>query len=220
MSKVDRIFDEDRRRTVTDAVRDAESKTSAEIVPVVAAQSAQYERAEDLFGFVCALIAGAVAWFALDGVGAGEDARYLELAGILLASIAGFALGVVVGVQVPSLRSPFVGRAKMEDAVVSRATQTFVERRVHQTSGGTGLMVYISLFERSGVVLADQVVRDRLPDEAIAEFTDELADGMRSGDPAAALAKVIREVGERLADVLPRYDDDVNELPDALVTLD
>jgi putative membrane protein len=220
MSTIAKIFDDECRRTVTAAVRDAESQTSAEIVPVVARQSARYERAEDLCGLILALLAATITWFCLDGVGAGSSGRLLELAGILLASIAGFTLGVILASQLPALRRPFVARARMEDAIIARATQTFVERRVHQTSGGTGLMVYISLFERGGTVLADQVVRDRLSDEAINEFSEVLAEGMRRGDPAAAMAKVIRDIGERLADVLPRYDDDVNELPDALVTLD
>ena len=43
---------------------------------------------------------------------------------------------------------------------------------------------------------------------------------LRSGNATEAICATIRTAGEKLSAVLPRETDDVNELPDALVTID
>ena len=51
------IFDDGERRAIGDAVREAESRTVGEIVPVVATTSARYVGGADRVGHLCALSA-------------------------------------------------------------------------------------------------------------------------------------------------------------------
>jgi len=48
----------------------------------------------------------------------------------------------------------------------------------------------------------------------------ELTAALCTGDMTAAICGTINSAGQRLGSVLPRAEDDVNELPDSLVTLD
>ncbi|MEX0937336.1 MAG: hypothetical protein WDZ59_05705 [Pirellulales bacterium] len=48
------------------------------------------------------------------------------------------------------------------------------------------------------------------------EFTQRL----HEGTPADAICDTVRSVGQRLASVMPRAHDDVNELPDQLVVIE
>lgn len=218
MAHTARIIGDRIRRPIADAVHEAEVKTSAEFVPVIAACSDRYERAEDLIGLIAAVLAlSAVALF----FGLGGDApQWLVLLALILAVVTGFIAGVLIAVQVPSLRRLFASHNRRHQAVAVRARQVFVDRRVHQTTGGTGIVLYVSLFERIGLVLVDQAVRDHLPEGALDELSRALSTGIQQGDVGAAMVAIITELGDRLGDVLPRYDDDVNELPDALVLLD
>ena len=49
---------------------------------------------------------------------------------------------------------------------------------------------------------------------------DRLVTGLRAGALTDAICAAVEAAGEKLGPVLPREDDDVNELPDALVLLD
>jgi putative membrane protein len=104
--------------------------------------------------------------------------------------------------------------------VFGRARQVFFDNRVYRTAGASGVLLYISLYERMAAVIADQSVIDKLGqaqiDQTCAEFTRRLSERR----PVEALCETARSLGQRLSGVLPRAADDVNELSDALVVLD
>ena len=56
------VFSEDERQQINDAVIAAESKTSAEIIPVIATESGRYDRPEDMAGLTCGVVSVIVAW--------------------------------------------------------------------------------------------------------------------------------------------------------------
>lgn len=206
------------RGEIAAAVRVAEEATAAEIVPVIASSSDRYERAEDLCGLSLGLLSLVTVRILLATV-SGEMPALL-LAVEVLALLSGFIVGVVLAGQVAMVRRIFVAPRRRTAAVAARAQQVFVQRRVHQTAGGTGIVVYLSLFEGRAAILADQAVHDHLTDGRLDRLAAELSAGVRAGQAGPALVAAIEQLGRELGDVLPRYDDDVNELPDALVLLD
>ena len=207
------------RAEVAEAVREAESVTSAEIVTVLAPRSGRYERAEDLVGLVTAIVALAITSGVLAG-GGGTEIRVLAVIASVLAVIAGYIVGVVMAAQSDTLRRLFASAASQQERTDERARPSFVDRRVNQTTGGTGIMVYVSLFERRGLIYADQAVRDHLPPGAVSELNDLVTQRVQAGDVAGAYRDAIARIAEILSEVMPRYEDDMNELPDGLVVLD
>jgi putative membrane protein len=225
----DHFTDADRRRIAT-AVAAAESVTAAEFVPVVATESGRYDRAEDVVGLWIGGIAALITWALLPDPGGfggwGITPDWLEPVLIALALLLGFLVGTAVAARVRRLRGLFVPRSHMRTEVDAAAMATFYDRRVHHTERATGVLLYVSLFERMAAVFADQGVIDALRDGdqsddavlqgAIDAFTADLTDG----DVAGALVARIESLAERLSARLPATEVDVDELPDALVIID
>ena len=225
MKNASQQFNAEQRRQVAAAVAAAERNTSAEIVPCVATSSGRYDRAEDVVGLwlgMIALVAVYCLWPPPSSESGSWDSPepWMFPAGMVLATVAGFVVGAVVASRLGWLRRLFTPRRQMCDEVIERARAVFFDQRVHHTVGATGVLLYVSLYERKAVVLADEAIVDKLGPNALQDVCDALTAHLRRSHPADALCQAIAATGDKLAAVLPRAADDVNELPDALVILD
>ena len=220
------LFSDEQRRRVEQAVAEAESRTAAEIVPVVASASGRYDRAEDVVGLWLGLIATSLTWLLLPrtapdpGSWAGRP-PWIDWLLLVAAMLFGFIAGVILASYAWLLRRLFTPKRQMRDEVGAAARRAFFDARVHHTTGRTGLLIYVSLYEHVAVILADQIVLEILGQPALDELCARLtADLRRDGDLTAALVTVITDAGQRLAPVLPAASDDHNEITASLVTLD
>jgi putative membrane protein len=216
-------FTDDERRRVNDAVVEAERATSAEIMAVVASASGRYDRAEDMAGLFLGLAALSIAWFGFQRqwVEWDEPAMRLGLIWVLLIVIGGFIAGAFIAANVGWVRRLFTFRSEMNAEVNVRARQVFFDYRVRRTVQRGGVLLYVSLFERTAVVLADDVATEKLGEGAVQALCTQLTERLHGGSNVAdAICETIRAAGEKLAAVLPRQPGDVNELPDVLVTID
>ncbi len=226
MPRATTYFTDEQRRAVEAAVAEAESKTSAEIVPVVAASSGRYDRPEDIVGLFAGLVLVGISWAflpadTLNRTGSWDSVAIpYTLPVLILAMVVGFAAGAIVASQIEWLRMLFTPSNQMRDEVNARARQVFFDDRVHHTAGATGLLFYVSLYERTAVLLGDAAVADKLGQPALDALCADLVREIREGDIASALANAIRKAGEQLEPVLPRESDDVNELADTLILMD
>lgn len=208
---VRRLFPEAQVGEVERAVARAEQKTSAEIVTWVVASSDHYAEAEWrglAVGLFCALGILAALWWRPEWTVVGP---WLALG----APLGGAAVGYLVGRWIPFTRRWLVGSQTLEARVRARASEAFLDAEVFATSQRTGLLIFVSLFERLCVVLPDRVAAETLDGAVWSEVAREVAAGVRSGAPAPALVRVIDGFGERLAEAgLAVARDDVDELPD------
>jgi putative membrane protein len=225
MAATSRRFTDADHDRVTQAIREAEATTSAEIVAVVAGSSGRYDRPEDVVGLWFAAVAIVVVWIVYpspsNDVGDwGAAAPVWQLVAMLAGGIVGFVGGAMVATQVRGLRRLFTPRSQMTDEVYRQARQAFFDKRVHHTDGGAGLLLYVSLFERMAAVVADQRVLEALGQTRIDEVCRELTTRLHEGSAIDALCDTSRSIGRLLAAVLPRSTGDINELDDALVVID
>ena len=112
----------------------------------------------------------------------------------------------------PVRRALTTRRVRYEQVQVA-ARAAFVDHNVHMTRARTGVLVFVSWFERRVIVVADVgVPLDEIADrwEALAERLDG---AIKKGNPETFLSS-LRYFGAVLAEVLPRSPDDENELPD------
>jgi len=225
MKRASRHFTAEQRQRIAQAVRTAEASTNAEIVPVVATASGRYDRGEDFAGLAFAALALVLCWTLFQHEdpspgGWGALPITLDLPWLVGIVIAGFFIGMAVAMKAAWLRRLFTPRLEMIDEVDAGARQAFFDQRIHHTAAASGVLIYISLFERRAAVLADREVMKRLSAGELETLRDNLIADLKRGDLTDAIARAIERVGRRLAECLPGSATDGNELADALITID
>jgi putative membrane protein len=187
-----------------------EGQTCAEIVVIEAAACGAWAEQRAW------LAGGAVLGFALavHCVFPGLGGAWLVFLEALVAPLAWWAAGQ------PRLLSRLIPEDTARSAVDARARQLFAERGLYATRGRSGILVLISDLERRVSILADAGVNAALGDDEWRRDVDAIVDSIRAGRAADGLVGVIEQLGERLAALLPRTDDDVDELSDSVVRID
>ena len=224
MRHLDTLFTQSDRDAINRAVQAAEARTSAEILPVVVASSGRYDRSEDIVGLWLGVAALLGVWCVFPSVtdppgSWGAPAAVWQFLAFAAAVVVGFMVGALIGSRVDVIRHLFTPARQLRDEVNLRARAVFYDERVHHTAGRSGVLLYVSLFERMAVVLADESVVAQLGQTQIDALCAEFTQRLRTGAPTTAFCETIALAGERLSSVLPRQTDDVNELADALVVL-
>jgi putative membrane protein len=224
MKRASQYFTDEEKKEIADAVLEAESLTSAEIVPVAATCSGRYDRAEDIIGVFSGIIVMIVVWTITPNPDTGTSGSWSDAPVALFLAISvivGFIIGAVIGSKIGWLRKLFTPRSELSNSVKNKAALTFFDQRIHHTSSDSGMLLYISFFERQAVIMGDERVEKELGIEAIeslcSKLTQSLSDGAR---PAESMIIAINEAGELLSEVLPQSATEQNELAEALVCID
>jgi len=224
MKKVSQLFPEQDRKRIADAIAKAERKTSAEIVAVVATASGRYDRAEDIVGFLVALLAVVVGWLTCPTFHSqsawGTGHSISGLIAVLITMVVGFVAGSALASWVPALRLPFIPKKEMEAEVDRAAQAAFMSSRIRKTDHATGILLFVSFFEHRVVVLPDDGVVEKLPGYDWGKLCDAIVSHARAKRHTQALEEAIANCGEILGEVLPRQHDDGDELSNELVLID
>jgi len=226
MKRASEFFSEEDKKVIEKAVAEAERATSGEIVPVVATVSGRYDRAEDIFGVLVAVLALVLAWvFFQDVAPAGGEwthglAPILSLPIVVAIVVFGFIAGAALATIAPALRLPFIPKREMAEEVERRAAEVFQRFRVRGTRGATGILLYVSLYERMARVLGDDAISQKLDQTAWDEILSLVAGGLQRGAPADGFCAGIGKCGELLAQHFPVQPGDKNELANELRIID
>jgi putative membrane protein len=220
-----KLFSQEDRKAISAAVTEAEKSTSAEIVPVVATISDRYERAEDLVGLAMSLVAVAATWTQFQRLKPSQDwddslELELHLPYVLAIMVGGWVVGVLLAKAIPWLKRLAVSRRAMTARVLIAAHHAFDSLHANKTAGGTGVVLYVSLFERRVCVWADRKVSEKIPEAEWKGITEQLIKALRDGKPRDGYVEAIRRMGELLAKPFPIQPDDKNELSNELRILD
>lgn len=219
-------MDQSAQDIVTAAVAQAEAHTSGEIVTVLADRS-------DGYTDVALLWAIAVSFSVMAIVTAFPDAftgvvdrllghwSHVWTAGELLTLVTGVGLAAFLAMWAIQLWQPLkfllipkpVKAARVRDAAV-RHFRVGADRRTH---GRTGVLLYLSMREHRAEIVADEAIATKVDAEVWGKAMADMLAEISKGKIAEGLAAGIRDVGEVLAEHLPRSDDDINELPDRLI---
>ena len=196
----------DTRTHVKEAIVELESRTGAEIVTTVCVSSGHYRHADYLVGAFASLAALLFYFFY-------PEPLFDDIA--LLIVVASYGVGAVLSTAATGLRRLLVSRKLMDDNVRKAARAKFVEQGISATRGRTGVLVYVSLFERRVQVVADIGIPTQELGERWTSATAALEAGARRGvEPFLA---ALRAMGPLFEEAVPREADDINELPDDMV---
>lgn len=226
MKKASTFFTNEELQRINDAVTAAEKTTSGEIVPVLATDSGDYDRAEDIGGLWLAFIILGAFWYNFQGVSPTTEwsnevlSPSLGFLHILVIFIPSFVIGAWLTSKSAFFRNLLAGRKMMHACVQKAAAHAFYKNRVRDTLDGTGILIYVSIFERMVCVLGDDGIAKHLDQNTWDEVRDLILAGFKKGDPCQGFCAGIAKCGEILTPHFPIKEDDTNELSNALVVID
>lgn len=210
------LSDEDRDR-IQAAVKSAETRTSGEIVACLMSQSDRYGVAYLRAAVLCASIA-VLSILVVQRVNAGWSLGWLYAseAIVALAVLAGL-LGAAATAVWPAFRRAMSGSARLRRMTRLQAYRTFVNESVFATENRTGILLFVSEFERRVEVLADAGINEVVAPDAWHEVVELLVLRLREGRVVEGFEHAIRRCGKILheqgVEVKPH---DRDELPDEL----
>ena len=211
---VERFLSEADQHKIETCVREAESLTRGEIVVMVVPVSHHYPMAALLgataFSFPVALALtpalGGLFW-------AGPSNLWIFLA----AMIPLFLLFHEAVKRVPILKRCFIRGKEMEEEVREAAHIHFFREGLYRTREETGVLIYISVFERRVWVLGDRGINATIPESHWNGVVATIVQAIKDGRPADGICKAVVEVGRILQEKFPIRPDDQNELRNLMV---
>lgn len=208
-SRIESYFSESDRNAIREATSAAEARAAGELVVFVTERCGDYREAgwkAVVLGAAIGALVGAISVHFWGGWGK-PDSLW-----ILVAVQLGFLLGALCSLLEP-VRRWLAGEEVLSRHAEARATLAFVEEEVFATKDRTGILLFLALFEHRVVVLADTGIHDQVADAIWHAVSDDLARGIRSGAPTAALIRAIEQCATLLVDHgVTVAEDDENEL--------
>jgi putative membrane protein len=192
------------------AIAQAEQRTLGEIAVVVLERSEPHAvvRWRAAVGLMLLGTAALVPWLPW------QDPRIVLSIEVLL-----FFCGGALAWWLPGLARAFLMEREAERAAEEQVLVEFRRQGLDRTAERSGVLLFVSLFERRAIVLGDRGIDERIAPGSWEAIDRVLLDGARGGRLAEALHQAIEQVGEALARHLPRPDGtpDHSEVADRVV---
>lgn len=196
------------------AVHTAEGKISGEIVPVFVEKSGFYSIAM-YRGFL--LLAG------LSFLSIIIFDRYIPSLAIydpllifLSVTLAGL-IGSLATNYIDPLKRLLMSQKHLDQATRKRAENAFLQEEVFATRHRTGIMIFVSFFEREVIIMADRGISKVVEQKEWDKMVRGITENIRIGKVAEGIEAAILRSGEILLEKgFLKTVDDVNELRDDL----
>jgi putative membrane protein len=197
-------FDDSACDTLAQCVKEIETNTDAELVIVVRARSGNYRHADYLFGALVAFV-GLLGLLFLPV----DFHQYWVPVDVAVL----FGAGVYLSAHSSAIRRLLTTKKFRASAARLGAAAMFYEAGISNTNAGMGILIYLSLLERSLELIADRGVLKAVPplewNHSLFEFKQ-----VGAAPDLQSLLKELRNLGELLAKHLPATGENPNELPD------
>lgn len=96
------------------------------------------------------------------------------------------------------------------------AVETFYRLGMDKTALHNGVLIYLATEEKQFVIMGDEGINERVPDNFWDSTRDKMQKHFRQGDFVTGLCEGIAEAGSQLQEHFPYESDDENELPDEI----
>jgi putative membrane protein len=208
-SKAETFFTLEERARLKATTQEVESRTIGEVVVMVVDRSDHYMEAEvlgsvllgSLLSFILSVLFFHVSlWF------------YIPLSFLF------FFPFWFLFIKAEALKKLFIGTRRKEEAVRLRAERSFFEKGLYRTKKNTGVLFFLSLLERKIWILADKGIYEKMDQETLNRFANEVSKGIKEKRACEALIQAIQGIGVLLSEHFPITSDDIDELPDEVMT--
>jgi putative membrane protein len=220
------LTDED-KATIAAAIRQAELKTSGELVTVIARQSDAYLYIPLMWASLIALVLPFAVlyvplWNAYLNAFGGEGSWGLYFEQDLYKTYAAQLISFFVLAPLfhwSPLKMLLVPRSVKHTRASRLAHEQFYVQGLHHTRDRTGVLIFVSVAERYVEIIADKGINDTVAldewDHLVRNFVSEV----KMGRVAEGFVDAVGACGRVLAKHCPRAADDVDELPNHLIEI-
>ena len=202
------LSDADKLR-IAEAIREAEMKTSGELVTVIARSADTYLYIPILWASVAALTLPAIVLLLT------VDLQFPLLYVLQLATFLGLALLF----RWNPLKMRLIPKAVKNRRAGRLAWEQFFVQNLHLTRQRTGVLIFVSVAERYVEIIADKGINDKVTQNAWDDIVSDFANRVKVKEIPEGFLSAIGACGELLAESFPRLEDDVDELPNRLIEI-
>lgn len=207
------LSDTDKQKIMA-AVKNAEKGTSGEIVPMIVSASYHYPMANVIgaaaFAFPMSLaltpLVGGWLWL-------GTQNLWLFLGFLGLT----FVIFHEVVRRTYRLKHWFISQREIDEEVQEAAVTGFFKEGLYRTRDGTGVLIFISVFEHKVWVLADRGINEKVREDQWDDIVEIIVAGIRQKRQTQSICEAIEKIGALLKKHCPIKPDDTNELKNLIV---
>jgi len=202
------LTDSEKHR-IAEAIKQAESRTSGEIVTVIAGASDGYAYIPMLWASCLALILP-FPFLLLD--------LPLAYSHIYLLQLAVFIVLTLLFRWAP-LKMRLIPKTVKRRRAARLAREQFLAQGVHRTEARSGVLLFISVAEHYVEVLADSGINDKVDQDTWNGLIADFSAKVKQGQVAEGFIGAIGVCGKVLAEHFPRDPLDQDELPNHLIEI-
>jgi putative membrane protein len=195
-------------KRVEEAVARVEKHTDAELVTVLATHASDYRYLPALWAALIALfVPGVLRLMPL----------WLDLVDVMLAQILVFAAFALL-LRLPPLMRRVVPRSLKLHNASSLARVQFLQHKLHNTRHATGVLIFVSEFERYVEIIVDRGISSKISKEQWQALIDDFVQQVKADNTLQGFLNCINGCSELLARHVPATNQK-NELPNRLVLI-
>ena len=202
------MFNQQDLDKIEKAVKDLEQHTSAEIVTVLAARSDDYRYIPLLWAALLTLLLPVFLHFVAP--------IYAEL--LLNYQLVVFCF-LSACITLTPLRIRCVPNSVRQWRASNMACRQFLLQSLHHTKDRTGFLIFVSEDEHYVEILADEGIAQRIDNMQWQSIVDKLIEDVRNKRALEGFVTCIESCGVVLKEHFPPSPDDVDELPNKLITV-
>ena len=106
---------------------------------------------------------------------------------------------------------------EIEEEVEEAAIINFFNEGLYRTRDETGVLIFISVFERKVWVLADRGIHQKVEEGQWDDIVQLIVAGIKQNRQAEAICEAVQKVGVKLKEHFPIKPDDRDELKNIIV---
>lgn len=204
----EKFLTETDKKKIMQAVQEVEKVTSGEIVPMIVSSSYTYPVSNIIGAFTFSMVISLAA-IAITN----NQNLWLFLCVFML----GFIIMHEIINMVPPLKRLFISDKEIEEEVNEAAMKAFYYKSIYKTRDLTGILIFISIFEKKVVLLADQGINAKVSKKNWEETVEIITHGIKNKTQADAIITAIHKTKDLLKKYFPIKHGDTNELDNLII---
>jgi len=210
-------FSQKDSQKIAEATKTAEMKTSGEILTVLTEECDDYHSNVFIVSVIpYLLITAFIILFSATFISLLQSMVWeVQLDSLVLMTIIIpliFFVVFYVLFSIPMLKYTIISKNRMKKQVRLHAESAFFRHGITATEGSTGVLIFISLFEKRVELLVDYKIQQNINNEKWEQVVNNIIKGIQSDKFLEVLGAEIIRCGEILSNDFPRKSDDIDEL--------